>query len=58
MALLSSAKAEPNLAAHGAVRGEIQDAYFAIVDAATEADVVAILDALNETAAQLVAETQ
>lgn len=58
LALLDSAKAEPNLAAHGAVRGEIQDAYFAIVDAADEAEVIAILDGLNETAAQLVAETQ
>ena len=56
--LLASAKAEPNLAAHGSVRGEIQDAYFAIVDAPDEAAVIAILDALNETAAQLVAETQ
>jgi len=58
LALLSNAKAEPNLAAHGAVRGEIQDAYFAIVDAPDEAAVIAILDALNETAALLVAETQ
>lgn len=58
LALLESAKAEPNLAAHGAVRGAIQDAYFAILDADTEEDVIAILNELNETAAALVAETQ
>lgn len=56
--LLSSADSEPNLAAHGSVRGEVQDAYFAIVDAADEAAVIEILNGLNETAAQLVAETQ
>lgn len=58
LALLESAKAEPNLAAHGAVRGEIQDAYFAILEAETEEDVIAILDELDQTAADLVAETQ
>lgn len=58
LALLDSAKAEPNLAAHGAVRGEIQNAYFAIVDAPDEAAVIEVLNGLNETAAQLVAEVQ
>jgi ABC-type glycerol-3-phosphate transport system substrate-binding protein len=58
LALLELGQAEPNLAAHGSVRGEIEDAYFAIVDAPDEAAVRAVLDALNETAASLVAETQ
>lgn len=58
LALLDSAMAEPNLAAHGAVRGAIQDAYFAILDAETEEEVIAILDELDQTAAGLVAETQ
>lgn len=51
-------KAEPNLAAHGAVRGAIRDAYFEILDAETAEDVIAILDELNQTAADLVAETE
>lgn len=56
--LLSLGRGEPNLAAQGAVRGEIRDTYFAIADAADEAEVQALLDALNDTAAQLVAEQQ
>ncbi len=59
LALLPLGKAEPNLAAHGAVRNEIRDAFFAVVDeGATEDDVVNILNDLNDTAAELVAEMQ
>jgi len=58
LALLEVGKAEPNLAAHGAVRGAIRDAYFAVLDAEDEAAVIAILDELNQTAADLVAETE
>jgi len=54
--LLQYGKAEPNLAAHGAVRGQIRDAFFAILDATDEAGIIAILDALNDTAAETVAE--
>jgi multiple sugar transport system substrate-binding protein len=56
--LLAFGKAEPNLAAHGAVRGAIRDAFFAVAEAADEAEIVAILDQLNADAAELVAETQ
>ena len=49
---------EPNLAAHGAVRGEIRNAFFAVLDAEDDAAIVDILDELNESAAELVAETQ
>lgn len=56
--LLSIGKSEPNLAAHGAVRGAIRDAFFAVLDAEDDAAIIAILDELNETAAELVAETQ
>jgi multiple sugar transport system substrate-binding protein/sn-glycerol 3-phosphate transport system substrate-binding protein len=58
LALLPLGKAEPNLAAHGAVRGAIRSAYFAAVEAADEAGVIEILNALNDEAAALVAETQ
>jgi multiple sugar transport system substrate-binding protein len=51
-------KSEPNIAAHGAVRGEITDAFFAIADAPDEAAVQTILDNLQATAEELVAETQ
>jgi ABC-type glycerol-3-phosphate transport system substrate-binding protein len=54
--LLQYGHAEPNLPAHGAVRGQIRDAFFAILDAPDEAGVVAVLDALNESAAETVAE--
>ena len=54
--LLQYGKAEPNLAAHGAVRGQIRDAFFAILEATDEAGIIAILDALNDTAAETVAE--
>lgn len=56
--LLELGKAEPNLAAHGAVRGAIRDAFFAILEAPDEAGVIAILDELNTTAADLVEEIQ
>jgi ABC-type glycerol-3-phosphate transport system substrate-binding protein len=58
LALLEFGKAEPNLAAHGAVRGAIRDAFFAVAEAADEAEIVAILDQLNADVAELVAETQ
>ena len=57
LALLEFGKAEPNLAAHGSVRGAIRDTYFAVLDAADEAAIVALLEALNTTAADLVAES-
>lgn len=56
--LLPLGRAEPNLAAHGAVRGAIRDAFFAILEAPDEAGVIAVLDELNDTAADLVAEIQ
>ena len=58
LALLELGKAEPNLAAHGAVRGAIRDSFFAVLDATSEEDIVAILEELNNTAATLVAETE
>jgi multiple sugar transport system substrate-binding protein/sn-glycerol 3-phosphate transport system substrate-binding protein len=51
-------KAEPNLPAHGAVRGAIRDSFFAVLDATDEAGIMAILDELDETAATLVVETE
>jgi multiple sugar transport system substrate-binding protein len=56
--LLPLGVGEPNLAAHGAVRGQIRDAFFAILDAPDEAAVQQILDDLNATAADTVAELQ
>jgi multiple sugar transport system substrate-binding protein/sn-glycerol 3-phosphate transport system substrate-binding protein len=56
--LLQYGLSEPNLPAHGAVRGEIRNAYFAILDAADSAGLQTILDELNATAATLVAESQ
>ena len=50
-------RSEPNLAAQGAVRGLIRDAFFAILDATSEEEVIAILDQLNADAAEQVAET-
>jgi multiple sugar transport system substrate-binding protein len=58
LALMELGKAEPNLPAHGAVRGAIRDAFFAILDATSEEEILAILAGLNTTAADLVAETQ
>jgi multiple sugar transport system substrate-binding protein/sn-glycerol 3-phosphate transport system substrate-binding protein len=51
-------KSEPNIPAHGSVRGAIQDAFFAIGDAEDEAAIDTILEDLNNTAAELVEETQ
>ena len=56
--LLPLGVAEPNLASWGAVRGAIQDAYFAILDAEDDAGIAAILAELNDTAAELVAEME
>lgn len=56
--LLPFGVGEPNLPAHGAVRGEIRSAFFAIVEAEDGAAVQAILDELNTTAADLVVETE
>ena len=58
LALLDLGKAEPNLAAHGAVRGAIRDAFDAVANATSRDEIVTILDGLNTTAAQLVAESQ
>jgi ABC-type glycerol-3-phosphate transport system substrate-binding protein len=58
LALLELGKAEPNLAAHGSVRSAIRDAFDAVANAANQEEIVGILDALNDTAAQLVAESQ
>ena len=51
-------KSEPNIPAHGAVRGAIQDAFFAIADAEDEAEIQAILDQLQADAEDLIEETQ
>lgn len=51
-------KSEPNLPAHGVVRGLIQDAFFAIAEAADEAAIQAILDQLQTDAETEVANSQ
>jgi multiple sugar transport system substrate-binding protein len=56
--LLDLGRAEPNLAAHGAVRGAIRDAFDAVAHATSREEIVTLLDGLNTTAAQLVAESQ
>jgi ABC-type glycerol-3-phosphate transport system substrate-binding protein len=58
LALLELGKAEPNLAAHGSVRGAIRDAFDAVASAKSQDEIVTILNNLNDTAAQLVAESQ
>jgi ABC-type glycerol-3-phosphate transport system substrate-binding protein len=58
LGLLDLGKAEPNLAAHGAVRGAIRDAFDAVANATDREEIVTILNTLNDTAAQLVAESQ
>jgi multiple sugar transport system substrate-binding protein/sn-glycerol 3-phosphate transport system substrate-binding protein len=58
LSLLEFGKAEPNLAAHGAVRGAIRDAFFAVAEATSEDEIITILNDLNAEAAELVAETQ
>ena len=56
--LLPLGNAEPPIPAHGSVRGAIQDAFFAVLAAADEAEIDQILADLDATAAELVAETQ
>lgn len=56
--LLELGYAEPNLPAHGSVRGEIRSAFFAILEAEDADALQAILDELNQVAAELVAETE
>jgi ABC-type glycerol-3-phosphate transport system substrate-binding protein len=51
-------KSEPNLPAHGVVRGLIQDAFFAIAEAADEAAIQAILDQLQADAETEVSNSQ
>lgn len=51
-------KSEPNLPAHGVVRGLIRDAFFAISEAPDEAGVQAILDQLQTDAETEVANSQ
>jgi len=58
LALLPLGKAEPNHPSWGSVRGAIQDAFFAIVEAADEAAVQAVLDGLQEEATALYAESE
>ena len=58
LALLPLGNAEPNHPSWGSVRGAIQDTFFAIVEAADEAAVQAVLDALNEEANALYAESE
>ncbi|MGH2581432.1 MAG: hypothetical protein ACRDFQ_00880 [Anaerolineales bacterium] len=40
------------------MRGAIRDSFFAVLDATSEEDIVAILEELNNTSATLVAETE
>ncbi len=49
---------EPNLPSWGSVRGAIGETFNAILAAADEAEIVALLDALNTTSADLLAESQ
>ncbi|MEX1246965.1 MAG: extracellular solute-binding protein [Anaerolineales bacterium] len=56
--LMQYGVAEPNLPAHGAVRGLIQGAFDAAMAAADEAAIQAILDQLQADADAAVAETQ
>ncbi|MFQ5615494.1 MAG: extracellular solute-binding protein [Anaerolineales bacterium] len=51
-------QSEPNLPSWGAVRGAIQDAFFAILDTADEAEIDTILGNLETTSADLLAESQ
>jgi len=51
-------QSEPNLASWGAVRGAIQDAFFAVQEAASPEDIAAILADLQATADELLAESQ
>jgi multiple sugar transport system substrate-binding protein/sn-glycerol 3-phosphate transport system substrate-binding protein len=51
-------QAEPNLASWGAVRGAIQDAFFAIQEATSEEEILQILADLQTTVDELLAESQ
>ena len=51
-------EAEPNLASWGAVRGAISESFNAIIAAADEAEIDALLAELDTTAAELLAESQ
>lgn len=51
-------QSEPNLASWGSVRGAIQDAFFAILEAGSEEEIQQILADLDVTAAELLAESQ
>ncbi len=51
-------QAEPNLPSWGAVRGAIQDAFFATLEATGEAEIDEILANLDTTAAELLAESE
>ena len=51
-------QAEPNLPSWGSVRGAIQDAFFAILDADSEEAIQQIIADLDATAAELLAESQ
>ncbi len=58
LALLPLGNAEPNHPSWGSVRGAIQDAFFAIVEAVDEAAIQAVLDGLQEEAEALRAESE
>jgi multiple sugar transport system substrate-binding protein/sn-glycerol 3-phosphate transport system substrate-binding protein len=51
-------QSEPNLASWGAVRGAVQDAFFAILGAESADEIAGILADLDVTAAELLAESQ
>ncbi|HUF39154.1 MAG TPA: extracellular solute-binding protein [Anaerolineales bacterium] len=51
-------QAEPNLPSWGAVRGAIQDAFFAIQGATSAEEITAILESLQATAEELLAESE
>ncbi len=56
--LLAKGSSEPNYPAHGAVRSEIRSAFYEVAEAEDGAAIQAILDALNDEAADLVSETE
>ncbi len=51
-------QSEPNLPSWGAVRGAVQDTFFAILDATSEEEIDQLLADLDATAAELLAESQ
>lgn len=58
LALSQYGQSEPNLASWGSVRGEISESFNAIVAAADEAEVDALLSDLDATAAQALVDSQ